>query len=87
MACDIWRNMLLFTVDNSPLDHSALFSVHIYNCSINIITDGEIINLVNKLVHNLVDDYQLHVAHFVRELVSLRQITMELSNALVCSRD
>jgi len=42
---------------------------------------------MNKFVYILVDDYQLHMAHFVRELASLRENTMELSNGLVCSRN
>jgi len=32
--------------------------------------------MINNYVYNLVDDYQLHKAHFVRELVSLRENTM-----------
>jgi len=35
----------------------------------------------------MVDDYQLHMAHCVCELVSLRENMMELSNGLFCSRN
>jgi len=58
-------------------------------CSINNITGGKINSLINKYIglHNLVDDYQLHMAHFVRELISLRENTMELMNGLLCFCD
>jgi len=51
------------------------------------ITDGKINSLINKFVYNLVNDYQLHMAQCVRELVSLRENTMEFSNGLDCSRN
>ena len=42
---------------------------------------------INHYGHNLVEDYHLHMAHFVRELVSLREHTLELSNSVIWSRD
>jgi len=69
-----------------PLGH-VLFCANIYDCRMNNTTDGEVSSLINKFVYNLVDYYLMHMAQFVRELVSLRENTMELSNGLVCSPD
>ena len=54
---------------NSTLGHNALFCAHIYNCGIQNITDGEINSIISNYVYNPVDDFQLHMAHLVRELV------------------
>jgi len=78
---------MIFGQYNSPLGHNALFCAHIYSCSINNITNGKINSLINNFVYNLVNDCRLHMVHFVRELVSHKENTMELSNGLVCSCD
>jgi len=42
-----------------------------YNCSIQNITEGEINSMIDNYVYNLVKDCQLHIAHFIRQLVSV----------------
>jgi len=76
------QNIALLTVDITR--HSVIMHcfAHIFNCSINNIADGEINSLINKFVYNLVDDCQLDMAHFVRELASLKENTT-VSNGLV----
>jgi len=47
--------------------------MHIFKISNQGLIDGKINSMINNYVDNLVDEYQLHIAHFVRELVSLRE--------------
>lgn len=72
---------------NSILGHNALFCAHLYDCNIQDIIGSNVVSHINNYVHNLVEDYHLHMAHFVRELVSLREHTLELSNSVIWSRD
>jgi len=57
-------------------------ATHAINNIYKLISFFEIIN-----IYNLVDDYPLHMAHFVRKLVSFMENVMELFNRLVCTGD
>jgi hypothetical protein len=56
------------------------------NCSAQHIIGGSVNRLVDNYTFKSVKDYQLQTASFVRELVLLRDSTLELSNSVNLSR-
>src|SRR5664279_4298157 len=71
---------------NSLLGHNLLFCAQLYDCSAQDIISGSVNRLVNNYTFKLVNDCQLQTASFVRELVLLRESTLELSNCVIFSR-
>lgn len=71
---------------NSLLGHNLLFCAQLFNFSAQDIVSVSVNRLVNNYSFKLVTDYQLQTASFVRELVLLRESTLELSNRVNLSR-
>jgi len=63
-----------------------LFCARLYNCSAQYIISGLVNRLVNKYTSNLVKNYQLQTASFVREIVLIREGILELPNRVSLSR-
>jgi hypothetical protein len=70
---------------NSILGHNALFCAQRYRCSINDICGGNSDASIRNCVHNLVEDSQWITADFLRELVSIREKSLVLSNGAFLS--
>jgi len=64
------------------------YFVHTYTtyCSAQYIISGSVNRLVNNYSSKLVKDYQLQTASFVREIILIREGTLELSNRVSLSR-
>jgi hypothetical protein len=71
---------------NSTLGHNVLFCAQLYDCTVQDIINGSVNSIVQTYVSHLVDDSQLRMASFVRELALLRERSLELSNNLLFSR-
>ena len=71
---------------NSLLGHNLLLCAQLNDCIVQDIISGSVNRLVNNYTFKLVNDCQLQTASFVRELVLLRESTLELSNCVIFSR-
>jgi len=71
---------------NSLLGHNLLFCARLYNCSAQCIISSSVNCFVNNYSSKLVTNNQLQTARFVREIVLIREGTLELPNRASLSR-
>jgi glycogen synthase len=72
---------------NSILGHNILHCARLYDCSVQDIVNGTVNSIVNNYALSSIEDVQLQSACFVRELVQVRDNTLELSGGLHLSRE